>query len=266
MKKLAALLCALILILSIPVAAHADDEVYTEGTLYYTIGDETITIVGCFGSKQEVTVPASIAGYPVNTIAKGAFTDNRSIKKLYLPDVITTIEDGAIADSIQVIYNANTAHPQNDPPDIVTGREPILVPADPDDTQKPKSDDKKTPDATQPNASGDKKETSASGSGSSSGTGGDLIMEDDVDLSNEEASEDSSAEKSPGKTSDNSDISAKDPASTEKKTSEKSSDDDSADASGGSGSTLPIMIVVIVVIAAAAAVFFVIRHKKKSGK
>ena len=91
MKLLAALLCALMLILSVPVAAHAADDVYTEGTLYYTIGDETVTIVGCFGRKDEVTVPASIAGYPVNTIGSGAFMTNRYLKKLNLPDTITVI-------------------------------------------------------------------------------------------------------------------------------------------------------------------------------
>ena len=142
MKQLAALLCALMLILSVPVAAHAADDVYTEGTLYYTIGDETVTIVGCFGRKDEVTVPASIAGYPVNTIGSGAFMTNRYLKKLNLPDTITVIEDGAIAEGIRVIYNANTDHPQGEPTDIITGREPIRTPSKSDATQPTKSADK----------------------------------------------------------------------------------------------------------------------------
>ena len=63
------------------------DSVYTEGALHYTIADESITITGYFGKDAAVTVPASIAGIPVNTIAKGAFTDNDNVKTVDLPDV-----------------------------------------------------------------------------------------------------------------------------------------------------------------------------------
>ena len=60
MKQLAALLCALMLILSVPVAAHAADDVYTEGTLYYTIGDETVTIVGCLAERTRLPCPRAL--------------------------------------------------------------------------------------------------------------------------------------------------------------------------------------------------------------
>lgn len=168
MKHIIAFLCALILALSVPAAVCAAEEIYTEGTLYYTVGDETINIVGCFGRKTEVTVPSSIAGYPVNTISKGAFTDNKYIMKLNLPDTVTTIESGAIADGIKVIYNANTDHPQEEVPDIITGREPILVPADTDETKSKQTDNRSATSAS----------TEAS---AKSGSAGDLVLEGDVD-------------------------------------------------------------------------------------
>jgi len=92
----------LALTLMLPASAAA---VYTEGTLYYTVTDESVTITGCFGRDAVVEVPASIAGCPVNTIGAGAFTDNACIRTLLLPDTITVIEAGAIAEGIHVVYN-----------------------------------------------------------------------------------------------------------------------------------------------------------------
>ena len=134
--------------------AQADDTIYTEGTLYYTIINESITIVGCFGKDEEVEVPAMIAGIPVNTIATGAFMENEYIKTLKLPDTISKIERDAIADWIYVIYNANTDHPQDYPTDLILGNldpvtdtpspEPVVTPEIgsgsedlPDDTPAP---------------------------------------------------------------------------------------------------------------------------------
>ena len=132
MKKIFATLAALILALTFSVAAFADDTVYTEGTLYYTVANDSITITGCFGKDAEVTVPAMIAGTPVNTIGSGAFTSNEYVRTLYLPDTISKIENGAIADGISVIYNANTDHPQTTPTDLILGRlDPVpAVPGD----------------------------------------------------------------------------------------------------------------------------------------
>lgn len=99
--------------------ARADDTVYTEGTLYYTITNESITITGCFGKNEEIHVPAMIAGIPVNTIASGAFAENQYVKKVYLPDTISKVEPGAFGDWVKVIYNANTDHPQDTPTDLI---------------------------------------------------------------------------------------------------------------------------------------------------
>ncbi len=142
MKKLIPLLLALVMALSLTVVASAST-VYTEGALYYTIADESITITGYFGRDEVVTVPASIAGIPVNTIAKGAFTGNSAVRVVDLPDTITTVEEGAFASGITVNYNSNIVQPDEPtPPD--DGKQ--------DDTTKP--DDGKKDDTTKPDNSG----------------------------------------------------------------------------------------------------------------
>ena len=106
MKKLIPVLLSLLMALAMTTTALAAT-VYTEGALHYTIADESITITGYFGKDAAVTVPASIAGIPVNTIAKGAFTGNDNVKTVDLPDTITAVEEGAFASGITVNYNSN---------------------------------------------------------------------------------------------------------------------------------------------------------------
>lgn len=108
MKKLIPVLLSLLMALTMTATALAAT-VYTEGALHYTIADESITITGYFGKDAAVTVPASIAGIPVNTIAKGAFTDNDNVKTVDLPDTITAVEEGAFASGITVNYNSNVS-------------------------------------------------------------------------------------------------------------------------------------------------------------
>lgn len=106
MKKLIPVLLSLLMALAMTATALAAT-VYTEGALHYTIADESITITDYFGKDAAVTVPASIAGIPVNTIAKGAFTGNDNVKTVDLPDTITAVEEGAFASGITVNYNSN---------------------------------------------------------------------------------------------------------------------------------------------------------------
>lgn len=142
MKQLIPLLLALVMALSLTAVASAST-VYTEGALYYTIADESITITGYFGRDEVVTVPASIAGIPVNTIAKGAFTGSSAARVVDLPDTITTVEEGAFASGITVNYNSNIVQPDEPtPPD--DGKK--------DDTTKP--DNGKQDDTTKPDNSG----------------------------------------------------------------------------------------------------------------
>lgn len=167
MKKLIPLLLALVMALSLTAVASAST-VYTEGALYYTIADESITITGYFGRDEVVTVPASIAGIPVNTIAKGAFTGSSAVRVVDLPDTITTVEEGAFASGITVNYNSNIVQPDDPtPPD--DGKQ--------DDPTKP--DDGKKDDTTKPDNSGGTTDTgsvdvdngNAGNTGNTGGTG-----------------------------------------------------------------------------------------------
>ena len=92
-----------------PVQAHAGTT-YTEGALYYTVDDHSITITGYFGRDAEVTVPAMIAGDPVNTIAAGAF-DGTAATQVNLPDTIMEIQEGAIGSDVSVSYASGTISP-----------------------------------------------------------------------------------------------------------------------------------------------------------
>ena len=104
-KKLIVVITSLMamLLLSSTVAFAENVTTYTQGALYYTVGDASVTITGCFGKDETVEVPASIAGNPVNTIAAGAFTGNNYVKEVILPDTIMTIEEGAFASNITVL-------------------------------------------------------------------------------------------------------------------------------------------------------------------
>ncbi len=201
MKKLLSVLLAAVLLLSLSAAAYA--ETYTEGTLHYTINNESITITGCFGRDAEVTVPANIAGIPVNTIAAGAFTDSTYLRTVYLPDTISEIQSGAFAPGITVVYNSNTDHPQYEPTDLIIGGVEAIGASDPaleeaQDTEPAGSSETGSGDtggtqsagtgASSGSGSADVAVDSDSGSGSTgggaaSGTGsGTVIMESDVDL------------------------------------------------------------------------------------
>lgn len=153
MKKLIPVLLSLLMALTMTATALAAT-VYTEGALHYTIADESITITGYFGKDAAVTVPASIAGIPVNTIAKGAFTGNDNVKTVDLPDTITAVEEGAFASGITVNYNSNVnggSTPDDSKPDD----------SKPDDS---KPDDNKPadnkPDDNKPNNGGSGADTS----------------------------------------------------------------------------------------------------------
>ena len=165
MKKLIPVLLSLLMALAMTGTALAAT-VYTEGALHYTIADESITITSYFGKDAAVTVPASIAGIPVNTIAKGAFTGNDNVKTVDLPDTITAVEEGAFASGITVNYNSNV-NGGNTPDD-----------SKPDDS---KPDDNK-PDDNKPNNGGsgadtgtvdvDNSGTAGDTTGTTGGTGG----------------------------------------------------------------------------------------------
>ena len=180
MKKLIPVLLSLLMALAMTATALAAT-VYTEGALHYTIADESITITGYFGKDAAVTVPASIAGIPVNSIAKGAFTGNDNVKTVDLPDTITAVEEGAFASGITVNYNSNVNGgntPDDSKPDDSKPDDSKPDDSKPDDS---KPNDNK-PDDNKPNNGGsgadtgtvdvDNSGTAGDTTGTTGGTGG----------------------------------------------------------------------------------------------
>ena len=108
MKRILATVLTFMLLLCLTPAVFADNTVYTEGYFYYTVDDGSVTIVGYFGTESEVTVPAFIAGVPVNTIAPGAF-DGTGVTKVNLPDTIMSYDAGGT--NLDVVLDSNTDHP-----------------------------------------------------------------------------------------------------------------------------------------------------------
>lgn len=134
LKKLFLILTICISFCSLNLIAFAATE-YVDGYLRYTVEDGSVTITGYNGKESEVTIPSKIAGVPVNTIAKGAFSNSTKVTKVNLPDTIMTIEEGAFASGQTVVYNSNT----ND-----------TTITEPEDTQKEPSEDTQTKPSEKP--------------------------------------------------------------------------------------------------------------------
>ena len=80
---------------------------YVDGYLRYTVAEGSVTITGYNGRESEVTIPAGIAGVPVNYIATGAFSDVLTVTKINLPDSIMSVEEGAFNSGQTVVYSSN---------------------------------------------------------------------------------------------------------------------------------------------------------------
>lgn len=140
MKKLLTILLVVGMLLFMTAVA-ADEEVYTEGFFYYTIEDKSITIVGYFGNEIEVTVPASIAGIPVNAIGPNAFADT-SVQILNLPDTIRELGENATgtADVRFIGQTASTSESQTAAPS--SAPQNTGIPKEPETDPSPMSADK----------------------------------------------------------------------------------------------------------------------------
>lgn len=81
------------------------DGLYQSGYLLYTINNNEITIVNYIGNETNVKVPMAIGNYYVTTIADNAFA-NTNIKKVELPETITTISDKAFStgNAVSVLF------------------------------------------------------------------------------------------------------------------------------------------------------------------
>lgn len=106
MKKIG-VLCLICVCFCLSAMTVCAANVYISKYLRYTVEDSSVTIVGYNGSESEVTIPARIAGNPVNTIAEGAFADCTTVEKVSLPDTIMTIEEGAFAPGQEIVYSSS---------------------------------------------------------------------------------------------------------------------------------------------------------------
>ena len=96
MKKIM-LLCFLIISFSVLGLANIHVSAATTGTydkLKYEINKGQVTITGCTTSNIKITIPYSIEGYPVTTIANDAF-NGKGIKSVEFGSNVTTIGDYA---------------------------------------------------------------------------------------------------------------------------------------------------------------------------
>lgn len=103
LKKILAYLMVLPIICSLFINnVFADETIFTEGALHYTVNFEskTIVIVDYFGHDATVTVPGLINNTPVVEIASGAFT-NSYVKNVILPDSVVTINKGAFGKGVK---------------------------------------------------------------------------------------------------------------------------------------------------------------------
>jgi fibronectin type 3 domain-containing protein len=83
---------ALIIILVLPQAVHADTGSYT-----YTSGDNGITITGYSGTDSNLAIPATIDGHAVAGIGNNAFLSNTSLVSIIIPASVITIGDTAFS-------------------------------------------------------------------------------------------------------------------------------------------------------------------------
>lgn len=58
----------------------------------YTSGVGGVTITGYTGTAEELDIPRTIQGVPVRMIAKGAFSGNRNLTKVTMPDTIQRVQ------------------------------------------------------------------------------------------------------------------------------------------------------------------------------
>ncbi len=76
-------------------SASADDATY-EGTHYqYTVANGEATITRALNSDADVTVPSTLGGYPVTTIGKLSFRELSSLRSVFIPASVKTIEESA---------------------------------------------------------------------------------------------------------------------------------------------------------------------------
>ena len=90
------------------------EELYGHRYFEYRINDGGVEIVNYLGSEEEVYVPNMIANFPVYKICSGAFTNCKSVITIHLPDTVTSIEENAFSNSINLDFNYNVSPDEED--------------------------------------------------------------------------------------------------------------------------------------------------------
>ncbi|MBQ8475314.1 MAG: leucine-rich repeat protein [Clostridia bacterium] len=90
MKKIfSAILAVMILLSAVPASALTANE--SLPLLYYEVNGDKVTITGAEFEAESLTIPESIDGAPVTTIADYAFNNRSFLKEIILPETITSI-------------------------------------------------------------------------------------------------------------------------------------------------------------------------------
>lgn len=97
-KSILSMLMVSILLFGVAAAgigsASAAETLY-EGIYHYTVTDGKATITDVVGAGTDVTVPATLGGYPVTTIGKLSFREEGSLRTVVIPASVETIEESA---------------------------------------------------------------------------------------------------------------------------------------------------------------------------
>lgn len=101
MMMLALLLC----LLALP--GLAEETAYTSGNYTYVLlEDGSCMITKYTGNEPVLTIPDQLDGHTVSVIGSGAFSQNKTLTTLYLPQTVTTLQKEAISwcSSLKNVY------------------------------------------------------------------------------------------------------------------------------------------------------------------
>ena len=91
MKRYLSILSAIVLLMACIPIGSVSVSADTYGDLTYTISGGEVTITACsWRASGSLTIPSTIAGYPVTTIGDGAFSSS-DLTMVTIPDSVTTI-------------------------------------------------------------------------------------------------------------------------------------------------------------------------------
>lgn len=97
-----------IIVIFLPMSVRAENT-YTEGNYTYRLVEEGAVITKYNGTETDITVPATIGGYPVIGLGQGTFRYNTSVKTITLSEGIKYLSPEMISDcSVESIHLPTT--------------------------------------------------------------------------------------------------------------------------------------------------------------